>query len=300
MNDYEIFDMILDMEFVDRYELDQERAVDVIIPILNTNPLFEKSLINFYKRLPINRLLIGDGGCEDNSIEIVNKFPRTTVFNQHNMRSLGYRIRKLIEACETDFIVYLHADVFLAIDWFDVMYSHRLDADWSESGRKYVSIVTWEGDEISLKRAYSGSQFGNTKKLQQKLSVIDDDFLYRNEDIIISELMNRDDYRKFGDTYHYHQILSKQGTTEPSIIITPKITRSKNVDWEKWVYEWQWKGIVKYCDPKPYLVKAVNAAINVLVKNKAFNKEEAQEWVSNINPQWVPYIGKKWYEFWRR
>ncbi|MHA1979218.1 MAG: glycosyltransferase [Candidatus Hodarchaeales archaeon] len=300
MDKQEIFNLLQDTEFVDRHENDKERAVDVIIPVLNTNPLFEKSLINFYKRIPINRLIIGDGGCKDNSIEIIQKFPRTIILNQHDMKSLGYRIRKLIETCETEFFIYLHADVFLPENWFDTMYSYRLKHSFFESGRKYVSVIVWGGEEITSERAYSGSQFGKTKVLQEKLSVIDDDYLYRNEDIIISELIDKENYSRHHETFHYHQILSKQGAEEPSINVTPTITRSSDPEWEKWVFEWQWKGIVKYCDPKPYLVENVKASMNVLRELKVFNSLEAKEWVQKTNPKWIPYIKKNKLRFWRR
>lgn len=299
MYEQEMIEMLLETEFTDRYEKEPDRAVDVILPVLNTNPFFKKGLINYYKRIPINRLLIGDGGCEDNTIEIANQFPRVKVFDQKEFRSLGYRIRKLVEACESEFCVYLHADVFLPVNWFDAMYSHRREHNWYESDRKYFSLIVWEAQNMSQKRAYSGSQFGKTKELQEKLNVIEDDFLYRNEDIIISELMGKNDYLKYNDTFHYHQIQSKRGTKEPQIIITPKITRKKDVEWEKWVYEWQWKGIVKYCQPKPYLITAVRAAINVLVKNKAYNELEAKEWIESANPAWLPHIRRKWYQFWK-
>ncbi|MHA1979288.1 MAG: hypothetical protein ACW98I_20470, partial [Candidatus Hodarchaeales archaeon] len=90
------------------------------------------------------------------------------------------------------------------------------------------------------------------------------------------------------------------GAEEPSINVTPTITRSSDPEWEKWVFEWQWKGIVKYCDPKPYLVENVKASMNVLRELKVFNSLEAKEWVQKTNPKWIPYIKKNKLKFWRR
>lgn len=91
----ELFEILFDNEFVDRYEKDKDRAIDVIIPLLNSNHYFNKSLINFYKRIPINRLLIGDGGTTDDSLEILKKFPRVVVFDQSDFKSQGFSIGKV-------------------------------------------------------------------------------------------------------------------------------------------------------------------------------------------------------------
>ncbi|MFX0204493.1 MAG: glycosyltransferase family A protein [Candidatus Hodarchaeota archaeon] len=294
MSEKEAFEILFDNDFVDRYETDQAKAVDVIIPLINTNPMFEKSLINFYKRIPINRLIIGDSGCTDDSIEIVKKFPRVIVFDHTSFKSLGYRIKLLIESCETEFFIYLHADVFLPENWFDIMYSRRLEHNWYECGRKNISVVLWDSKAQELaERAYSGSQFGNTGKLKEAVSAVEDDYLYRNEDIVISELMNKDNYMKYSDTYHYHQFQRRKGEEEPSLIVTAKVSRAKDVQWEIDAFEMQWRGIVKYCEPKPYLRENVKGAIRVLILNNAFNAKEAKKWIQETNPKWNPYLWKR-------
>jgi len=75
-------------DFVDRFgSKKEEEAVDVIVPLLNTNELWERNLYSFYREIPINRSLIGDGGCTDDSIEIVKKFPRVIVIDQSKYKS---------------------------------------------------------------------------------------------------------------------------------------------------------------------------------------------------------------------
>ena len=83
--------------FIDRYMIDPKDAVDVIIPVIHTNELWESNLKSIYREIPVKRLLVGDGGCIDDSIEIANKYPRVKVFNQKDYVSLGFSIRKLIE-----------------------------------------------------------------------------------------------------------------------------------------------------------------------------------------------------------
>ena len=51
--------------FADRFATDSARALDVIIPIVHTNELWRSNLTSIYREIPVNRLLIGDGGCID-------------------------------------------------------------------------------------------------------------------------------------------------------------------------------------------------------------------------------------------
>lgn len=291
----ELFEILFDNDFIDRYETDKERAVDVIIPLLNSNDYFEKSLLNFYKRIPINRLLIGDGGSTDDSLEILKKFPRVVVFDQNDFKSQGFSIKKLIEASETEYMIYLHSDVFLPESWFDVMWGHREEKSWFECARKKISLVLWDDSkQTERERAYSGSQFGNTKKMQEAIAVVEDDYLQRNEDIIIAELVGMDNYMKFLDTYHYHQMQAKKGEKEPDLKIIPQVKRERDAKWERRIYDMQWKGIVKYCKPgKDYLLKIILGAIEALRKIDAFNDEEAKSWVKDTNVEWIEYIWAK-------
>src|SRR5437763_15614085 len=61
--------------FVDRFETDRSAAVDVIIPVIHTNELWKANLFSLYREIPIHKLFIGDGGCVDNSIDVVKTFP---------------------------------------------------------------------------------------------------------------------------------------------------------------------------------------------------------------------------------
>ena len=60
---------------VDRFADDPVHAVDVIIPVINANELWERNLQSFYREIPIRRLLIGDGGCSDTTIPTVRGSP---------------------------------------------------------------------------------------------------------------------------------------------------------------------------------------------------------------------------------
>src|SRR6266481_5981299 len=97
---------------VDRFAQvpDGAGAMDVIIPVHNSNEVWEKNLISIYREIPVNRLLIGNGGCTDDSIAIAKQFPRVEVHDHSSFKTLGYSVRELIKAVETEWFAYLHAD----------------------------------------------------------------------------------------------------------------------------------------------------------------------------------------------
>lgn len=281
-------------EFADRFKENEEESVDVIIPLLNTNELWEKNLYSFFKEIPINRLLIGDGGCTDGSVKIVKKFPRVKIIDQTSHNSLGYCIKELIENVETGWFVYLHADVYLPEGWYDEMVRYQNKYDWYECNRKIAILVEyWSEEQNKEERAYSGSQMGRTKVFENVVSKIEDDYLNRNEDIIFSELIKAEGFKygRIPDTYHYHQVMNKRNEKEPSFekII---IKKARDIKWRKRTYDMQARGIIKYLQPKTYLVKTVNESILKLSEVGELDWSEFNRWVKKTNPVWLKHIKK--------
>lgn len=253
-------------EFIDRYNTNKEQAVDVIIPIVNTNGLFERNLLSYYKEIPIRTLFVGDGGCVDDSLLILQKFPRVKILNCREFKTLGYCIKKLIEQVETEFFIYLHSDTFLPDGWFDSMRTHTGEFDWFEC-RAYSTILAVYIDsyEDTAKRAFSGSQMGRSSLLKNAVKSIEDDYLYRNEDIVIRELVERQggQYGKVKDTSYYHEQILNQDMIE-SVSINKKYDREK----ETRMLIWQIRGILKYTRLKPYLLKILFACSLRLIKTR--------------------------------
>ncbi|MFX1384256.1 MAG: glycosyltransferase [Promethearchaeota archaeon] len=285
-------------EFFDRKIEHNEDGIDVIIPIINSNLLFEQNLISFYREIPINRLIIGNAGIQDNSLQILTKFPRVQIVDQVTYKSLGYSIAELIRLVKTEWFVYLHADVYLPEGWYDTMRNHIYDYDWFECDQRHVILL--EYGKIGKKpifRAYSGSQMGRKSAFETILPMIEDDFLYRNEDIIFCELLKEKGF-KYGnvfDTFHYHQNMSRSPSAydlvKPEEILNVKVIRSRNRNSEIRMNTMQAKGIIKYTKPnKPYLIKSVNHSINILLEWGAIDISEFKKWVIETNKEWLKYI----------
>ena len=280
-----------DKPFVDRYLSTPDHAIDVIIPIIHANELWKANLMSFYREIPIHKLIIGDGGCIDDSMSIAEGFPRAQIFDHRSYKSLGYSIRKLIEAVETEWFAYIHADAYLPAGWFDAMEKHQQEYDWFGCPMQHTVMIEYN---VSYgERPWAGTQMGRKKAFDSGLSRVDDDYVYRQEDYVFSDIVAKAGYRegKISDTFHYHQTMQKQ---------TPWSRHIKSVNFDLEISPEEEirtcmtmaKGIVKYLDP-PVLAEAAVLNIDRLVEMGVFSWRDFMGWVKAENPDWVPVLKRQ-------
>ena len=281
--------------FVDRFIANSSNGVDVIIPVMHTNELWSKNLHAIYREIPVNRLIISDDGCVDDSIDIAREFPRLTVLNHREFKSLGFSLRKLIENVQTDWFVYLHSDVYLAPGWFDRMCASRSDYDWFESAQRTTVLVEVPLNYGEQFRPASGSQMGRREAFEKVLPLIDDDFLYRNEDIVLARLITGAGHRygRVDTTFCHHQLMDKKSFwTRKVDSISVGISRSPEEEARE--YETQLYGLLKYLKPDqddfnrfqiPYLIAK-------MVELNKLDYSDFEGWVKTINPGWWVLIAQ--------
>lgn len=281
-----------EVDFIDRKIKNNEEGVDVIIPLINTNPLFEKNLNSFYKEVPIERLIIGDGGCTDNTIEIAKKFPRVEIIDQSHYNSQGICIAELISKVKTKWFIYFHADVYLPPGWYDSMIKFQSNYDFFECNRKYTILLEYFHKDLEkVERALSGSQMGRTEAFKDIWPLIEDGYLQRNEDLIFKDLIIQKGF-KYGrifDTFHYHQVMNRRGELEPNFTRV-KLEKEVNKDWEIKIHTIQIRGLIKYCSPQLLFVNNVNMSLQRLIKYDAINIPEFKKWVKKTNVEWMKFI----------
>ncbi|MFX0059066.1 MAG: methyltransferase domain-containing protein, partial [Candidatus Heimdallarchaeota archaeon] len=163
---------------------------------------------------------------------------------------------------------------------------------WFECDRRYITMTEHYIPHMKNKeRAYSGSQMGLKKAFEKIIPKIQDDYLYRNEDIIYQELILKDGFKygKVFDTFHYHEATNKKGEREPSFkdVI---VEYYPNRDYDIKTYNMQSRGIIKYLSPKPYLIEEVNEPLKILQAHGALNIREFRKWVILNNSQWLDYL----------
>ncbi|HWR30930.1 MAG TPA: glycosyltransferase family A protein, partial [Negativicutes bacterium] len=279
--------------FCDRYSLEPEAAVDVIIPVIHTNEVWRSNLRSIYREIPVNRLLISDGGCIDDSIHVAKEFPRVVVLDHQQYNSLGFCLRKLIEEVETEWFVYLHSDVFLPDGWFETMKGYQSQYDWFGCPQQITAMVEYKNvDKIGNElRPYAGSQMGNKNAFVEGIKKIDDDYVYRQEDLVLADIVEKAGFRhgRIEDTFHYHQVMHKDSAWGR------KLKRVKvEVEWAQAEKirqaATQFKGIVKYLAPSANLAVEAENHIAVLLELTDENWDEIRDWIQKTNPAWLSYI----------
>ncbi len=281
-----------DIPFWDKFVHSPDGAVDVIVPIIHTNELWEANLKSFYREIPINRLLIGDGGCVDDSVKIAKKFPRVKVFNHKKYVSLGYSIRKLIEEVETEWFIYPHSDVYLPPGWFEKMVSHQTKLDWFGCPQRMTVLA--EYDWIDKIRPYAGSQMGKKEAFLGGLNKIEDDYVYRQEDFVFAELVEKNGFRhgRIEDTFHYHQMMHKKspfGRKIKNIHLDVALEKREELR----AAETQARGVVKYLKPDKFQRACVESNLVYLIENKKTSLKAFRKWVRGVNPGWNRHISSR-------
>lgn len=279
---------------VDRFLSTPAEAVDVIIPIVHTNELWLANLRSIYRQIPVNRLLLGDGGCIDDSMAVAQQFPRVTVFDHRHYTSLGFSLRKLIEEVRTPWFVYLHSDVYLPPGWFEAMIKHRSDYDWFECRQHLTVLVDYPMDYTNYHRPLSGSQMGRRAAFDSILPLIEDDYLYRNEDLIYADLLQEHGFRygRVDETFHYHQMMNKDSAWARKIKRVDFDIEKSTAEEER-EFTMQVHGLIKYTRPKPEFVGGVQAGLQILVDKYHLRWPEFLAWVQSTNPAWLPYLRRR-------
>jgi glycosyltransferase involved in cell wall biosynthesis len=293
MNDNSIFQTYYQAHKLhDRYLNDQENGVTVIIPVLHTNELWEVNLHSIYKEIPVKELILSDGGCIDDTILIAQKFPRVRVLDHKSFKSLGYSIRKMIEEVQTDWFLYFHSDVYLPDGWFDKMAKHKDQYDWFGSKMRHTVMVEYDGNYGE--RPWAGTQMGRKNTFLEGIKKIDDDFVYRQEDFVFSDIVKQAGGKEgfVASTFHYHQTMKKESPTGRKVkSLNIELEMSNAEDIRTW--DTQVKGIVKYLQPnKNWIINTAIAGTYKLFQLKAYTPSELYGWIRVENPEWLPIIKK--------
>ena len=101
--------------------------LDVVLLTKNSlKPCLFKCLESIYRNVPVNKLIVVDGGSTDGTLELVRKYPNVEVIEDpHGSRATARQ--KGIEAVETDWHVHVDSDVILCEEWFKKAWENVAD-----------------------------------------------------------------------------------------------------------------------------------------------------------------------------
>ena len=93
--------------------------VDVVLLTKNSiKPCLKECVESVYRNVPVNRLIVVDGGSIDGTVEFLRQFPNVVVLDDCKGNRATSR-QKGIEAVKTEWHVHVDSDVILCKEWFD-------------------------------------------------------------------------------------------------------------------------------------------------------------------------------------
>jgi len=100
--------------------------VDVVIITKNSEHMLSECLKSVYKNVPVNRLIVVDGGSTDKTLEIVRDFQKKhgniLVLQDRGTRATARQ--KGIDQVKTEWFMFVDSDAVLCKDWFKKAEKH--------------------------------------------------------------------------------------------------------------------------------------------------------------------------------
>ena len=249
--------------------------IDVICPIHYVDmESFKLFIQTWLQNIPIRYLFIGLGAKNDELEELLDlQFSKgdfsLQILDQTSYKTLGYCLQELMEQVETEYFIFLHADVEILLNWFERMWECRVSGILESL--KDPSFGPSALVQARKYRAYSGAQL-ILKKSIKDLN-FEDDFVYCNEDILIQNIiLNRGFSYVKTPIYHKHyRLLGKR--TQP----------------QETILDWQFKGILKYAYPSHRLMNYVKGILKTLINTYEHHIDLEKE-IKELNPEWLSLL----------
>jgi len=276
--------------FLDRVKEDSRlESIDVIMLTLDAENFLEKSLYTVFREIPVNRLIICDGGSKDKTLEILKKFPRVELHVKPDIKTTGKALEYLFSLTQTVWFVLVDSDIELGKGWYDEMKKYQSKYDVIENSKSLLGYHFYrEATKKLEENSRAQDQCHLIKKEAMKNYHCDDDYMWRFTDYLIRQVSENAGYKygKASTTNHIHhetertpyssdseKNFSKIVFNEPKVIITDK-------EKARLYHIKHAKAVVKYLDPENSAVrhnKGMGYLIRVLERN----------WVKENGPQWL-------------
>lgn len=258
--------------------------------------LFEKNLQSWIKELPLSKIYLGVNNHKEMHYckKIAKDYPLIKIVDQLHLITLGGCLGDLIKRVETDWFTFVHADVFITPKAFCIMKeymkknvgiieSHRehWGGDYSRviEKNKYEYLpINKASDYYYRNRAFSGFQIMRKKAIMSLVERLEDDYLYRNEDMIFHYECVKNGY-EYVKTWaiHIHQNINKIWTRD-----------------HQETHDMQYRGFVKYTEPNELTITPCIAALKQLKKLHKYSIYEPLEFCYKHNANWASEIAKWW------
>ena len=220
--------------------------IDVIMPVYWIDEqYFLDNVLSIFKELPVNNLYIGINNPKNFPINIALDTMKIGFISidQTKIKTLGKCLAELMDKVETSWFAYVHSDVLLTPHCFQTMKKEMHPrVGIVESERRHFNGKFYYCPEKPFyyyDRSFSGFQIFRKAAIEKFIEKIEDDYIYRNEDLIF-QWACMDAGFEYHKTYamHIHQTTNKEWT------------------FDKWeATKMQVFGLIKYTRPTTPIVK---------------------------------------------
>jgi glycosyltransferase involved in cell wall biosynthesis len=173
---------------------DNKKIIDVVVCTLNDEKTIEECLDAIEQDIPINYLIIVDGGSSDKTKEIIHNhhLAKKVKFYERPDLNLGESRAFAFTKVTTDFFALIDSDIVIHKGWFkEMVKSIKKDVGVVESGRTtHYTIPSKYGEEID--RGLFGQNIIRTKAVES-ISIEDLNVLC-NEDNLTRYYIQREGY----------------------------------------------------------------------------------------------------------
>lgn len=276
--------------FFDYAEVSHEK-IDVIMPLLHSNELFKNNLFSIYAQIPVARLLVGNAGVIDDSLQILAEFPRVEVHDHTEIKTLGRSLALLIDSVSTDSFAYVHSDVELPEGWYGPMVGALDKFGWIGS-RMEVVVLQHFSNDLTGKRPLAGAQLGRRDAFNGIGSTIEDDFVYRQEDFVLERIAKGNGFEVGNaDTFHWHQQMPRKTVGTANKVVGIDIRTHESSKELSRILETQSFGFIKYCDPdSDAIIDQFKGSANALLSQRAGALGDLLRLAKETNSSWIPVI----------
>lgn len=268
---------------------------EIICPCYWVNEeYFEDNLKSWIQEIKPTRILLGINNpnivIQEYLKEIQKKYPVIELIDQLHLHSLGGCLADLIKKVQTEWYIFVHADVRITPYAFLIMQQYQKeDVGIIESHREHWNgifsmangdvIPKYESSDYYFRnRSFSGLQLIQRKAIMSLVERLEDDFLYRNEDMIFHAECVKNGY-KYQKTWamHIHQTTNKEWTIDRA-----------------GAYGMQFRGFIKYTDPNEITLIPCLSALGYMKNRHDEPIIAVLEFCFKHNLSWAEKIYEVW------